>query len=99
MILFQVFIIAVFYFLVIYFVLINFELLKASLSNHESKHSRNNTCTSIPANLVGRLRVNLTSPSWGELEATSGFTRLRPGGEFSPTDCDPEYSGEFAKHW
>ena len=68
------------------------------ISDHESKHSRNNTCTSIPANLVGRLKVNLTSPSWEELETKPGFTRLRPGGEFSPTDCDSEYSGEFAKH-
>ena len=55
-------------------------------------------CPSIPPNLVGRLKVNLTSPSWEELETTPGFTRLRPGGEFSPTDCDPEYSGELAKH-
>ena len=55
-------------------------------------------CPSIPPNLVGRLKVNLTSPSWEELETTPGFTRLRPGGEFSPADCDPEFSGELAKH-
>ena len=67
------------------------------ISDSESRHSANTKCPSIPPNLVGRLKVNLTSPSWEELETTPGFTRLRPGGEFSPADCDPEYSGELAK--
>ena len=58
-----------------------------------SKHSNKVKCPSIPPNLVGRLKVNLTSPSWKELETTPGFTRLGPGGEFSPEDCDPEFSG------
>ena len=67
------------------------------ISDSDSRHSANTKCPSIPPNLVGRLKVNLTSPSWEELETTPGFTRLRPGGEFSPADCDPEYSGELAK--
>ena len=57
-----------------------------------------NKCPSIPPNLVGRLKVNLTSPSWEELETTPSFTRLRPGGEFSPAGCDPEFSGELWNH-
>ena len=47
---------------------------------------------------MGRLKVNLTSPSWEELDTAPGFTILRPGGEFPPADCDPEFSGELSKH-
>ena len=66
-------------------------------ASYKSKHSTNIKCPSIPPNLVGRLKVNLTAPSWKELETTPGFTRLRQGGEFYPENCDPEYLGNLAK--
>ena len=66
-------------------------------ASYKSKHSTKIKCPSIPPNLVGRLKVNLTAPSWKELETTPGFSRLGQGGEFYPENCDPEYLGKLAK--
>ena len=62
-------------------------------ASYKSKHSTKIKCPSIPPNLVGRLKVNLTAPSWKELETTPGFSRLGQGGEFYPENCDPDYLG------
>ena len=66
-------------------------------ASYKSKHSTNIKCPSIPPNLVGRLKVNLTAPSWKELETTPGFSRLGQGGEFHPENCDPDYLGKLTK--
>ena len=66
-------------------------------ASYKSKHSTKIKCPSIPPNLVGRLKVNLTAPSWKELETTPGFSRLGQGGEFHPENCDPDYLGKLTK--
>jgi len=49
------------------------------------KNSSLPPCPPIPARLVGRLKVDLETPSWSDIaNVTPG---LRPGGEFSPSSC------------
>ncbi|KAI3379513.1 hypothetical protein SNEBB_010044 [Seison nebaliae] len=53
----------------------------------EVERNRTNVlCPTIPNNLVGRMEINITSPSWEELlDRESNRTKL--GGRSWPTDC------------